>query len=207
MAPGLVESTAAPAFHITKPQSASTELSINTRYVPGCTVVEDHEIYEHTDLLPCFPKVQWGPLTEVPYHDRGNHGHPHFHNLLASATDVFDYNPTIGTEIHGVDLADLSNAQKDDLARLIASRGVVFFRNQANFDIDAQRKLGRYFGSLHKHATTSVPQAPGLDDVHVVYADERSKDQRAKFAPSFLWHSDVSHLIWLRLWLRLPGYL
>lgn len=161
-------------------------------YEPGYTDVESHdEFYEHDDLRPIFPNVHWEPLTEVPYHDKGIHGDPQFRNLLGAATDVFDYNPKIGTEVSGISLAKLTVAQKNDLARLISIRGVVFFRNQTDFNIDAQRELGQYFGTLHKHATTSIPQRPGLEDVHVVYTDEKSKEQRALFEPSFLWHSDV----------------
>ncbi|KAL9595723.1 MAG: hypothetical protein Q9219_006261 [cf. Caloplaca sp. 3 TL-2023] len=162
-------------------------------YEPGRTVVESDECYEHEDLRPRFPDLHWPALEEVPYHDKGLQGDPRFRNLLASATDVFDYNPKIGTEIHGVNLAKLTDAQKNDLARLISTRGVVFFRNQTDLDIEAQRELGAYFGKLHKHATTSVPQRPGLEDVHVVYTDGTSKDQRAVFAPTFLWHSDVTY--------------
>ncbi|KAL8641637.1 MAG: hypothetical protein Q9228_001586 [Teloschistes exilis] len=162
-------------------------------YIPGRTIVESHDFYEHGDLCPSFPNVHWEPLTEVAYHDKGLRGDPRYSNLLASATDVFDYNPKIGTEIQGVNLAKLTNAQKDDLARLISVRGVVFFRNQTEFDIDSQRELGAYFGKLHKHATTSVPRRPGLEDVHVVHTDGTSKDQRAVFSPTFLWHSDVTY--------------
>ena len=163
-------------------------------YEPGRTTAENYPNYEYDDFRPMFPDVHWEQLTEVPYEDRGVQGDPQFRNLLADATDIFDYNPKIGTEIHGVDLKKLTNAQKDDLARLIATRGVVFFRNQTDFDIDAQRQLGEYFGKLHKHATTAVPRRGDLDDVHVVYTDEKSKDQRAKFTSTFLWHSDVSLL-------------
>lgn len=165
---------------------------LNIHYEPGRATVETHDDYEYDDLRPAFPNVHWEPLTEVAYHDRGTKGDPQFANLLSDATDIFDYNPKIGTEIHGINLATLTDAQKDDLARLIATRGVVFFRNQTDLDIDAQRELGQYFGKLHKHATTSVPRRGDLDDVHVVYTDEKSKDQRANFAPTFLWHSDVS---------------
>lgn len=161
-------------------------------YEPGRNVVEAHDEYEHDDLRPIFPSVHWEPLTEVPYQDRGIQGDPQFRSLLADATDIFDYNPKIGTEIHGLNLANLTDAQKNDLARLISIRGVVFFRNQTDLDVDAQRELGQYFGKLHKHATTSTPRRPGLEDVHVVYTDEKSKEQRANFAPTFLWHSDVS---------------
>ena len=163
------------------------------RSVPGQTVFQaDDDGYPYEDLQPRFPDVAWAPLTEVPYQDKGLEGHPAFRDLLAAATDVFDYTPKIGTEVQGVRLAQLTDAQKNDLARLVATRGVVFFRDQDDFDIEAQRNLGRYFGKLHKHATTAVPRRPGLEDVHVVYTDENSKDQRAVFAPSFLWHSDVT---------------
>ena len=164
----------------------------NTPYEPGRTSVADHDDYKYEDLRPTFPDVRWEPLVEVPYHDRGIEGDPHFRNLLSTATDIYDYNPKIGTEISGVNLTRLTDTQKDDLARLVSTRGVVFFRNQTDFDIDAQRELGQYFGKLHKHATTSVPRRGDLDDVHVVYTDEKSKEQRANFAPTFLWHSDVS---------------
>lgn len=168
--------------------------SHDIHYEPGRTTVECHDDYKYDDLHPTFPDVHWEPLTEVPYHDRGIRGDPQFGNLLSDATDIFDYNPKIGTEIHGINLTKLTDAQKDDLARLVSTRGVVFFRNQADLDIDAQRELGQYYGQLHKHATTSVPRRGDLDDVHVVYFDEKSKDQGAYFAPTFLWHSDVSNL-------------
>ncbi|KAL8861738.1 MAG: hypothetical protein Q9178_001939 [Gyalolechia marmorata] len=163
-------------------------------YEPGRTVVQSHDkIDEHEDLRPFFPNLHWDPLVEVPYHDKGIHGDPQFRNLLASATDVVDYNPKIGTEIHGVNLAKLTDAQKNDLARLISVRGVVFFRDQTDLDIDAQRQLGAYFGKLHRHATTAVPRRAGLEDVHVVFTDSNAKDQRAVFSPTFLWHSDVTY--------------
>jgi len=193
MAPSFIETTYEPLRTYTKtlraePPTKADELT----YEPGRTLVEEHGDYEHQDLLPRFPDLHWDELTEVPYSDKGLYGHPQFKNLLDAATDVFDYNPKIGTEILGIDLANLTDAQKDDLARLISTRGVVFFRNQTSFNIDAQRKLGQYLGKLHKHATTAVPRRVGLEDVHVVYTDENSKDQRAFFTPTFLWHSDAS---------------
>jgi sulfonate dioxygenase len=164
-------------------------------YVPGRTPVENHENYEHEDLRPRFIDVKWDPLVEVPYTDKGLQGSPDFKHLLSEATDVFDYNPKIGTEIHGVNLAQLTDPQKDDLARLIATRGVVFFRNQEDLTIDAQKQLVQYFGVLHKHATTAVPRREGLEDVHVIYTSEDSKEMRAVFTPTFLWHSDVTYEI------------
>ena len=120
-------------------------------YEPGRTPVERHDTYAYEDLLPSFPTdLHYGPLGTIPYTDRGTHGNPKFRNLLRDATAIFDYTPKIGTEIHGVNLAKLSDSQKDDLARLIATRGVVFFRQQDDFDIETQRNLGRYYGEPHK---------------------------------------------------------
>lgn len=192
MAPYLDESAtsqvAVPAPKGLKTVPAKSAATLN--YEPGRTVVEAHETYAHDDLKPRFPDIKWPALGPIPYEDKGLKGDPNFRNLLDAATDVFDYNPKIGTEIHGVKLSQLTDAQKNDLARLIAVRGVVFFRGQDDLDIDAQRELGAYFGQLHKHATTSVPRREGLEDVHVIFT-EGAKDLRSLFTPTFLWHSDV----------------
>ncbi|KAH7115903.1 hypothetical protein B0J11DRAFT_113339 [Dendryphion nanum] len=192
MAPGLVEPAqfVDPAPAVTKTLQKSNALN----YTPGRNIVTEHdETYEFEDLRPHFPEITWPALTEVPYEDKGLLGDPQFKNLLASATAVFDYNPKIGTEVHGIDLANITDAQKNDLARLIATRGVVFFRDQKNFGIEQQRELGQYFGTLHSHATTATPRRKGLEDVHVVFTGENSPDLRALFTPSFLWHSDVTY--------------
>ncbi|GME57493.1 Taurine catabolism dioxygenase TauD/TfdA [Neofusicoccum parvum] len=194
MAPYLDESAtsqvAVPAPKDLKTVPAKSAATLN--YEPGRTVVEAHETYAHDDLKPRFPDIKWPALGPIPYEDKGLKGDPNFRNLLDAATDVFDYNPKIGTEIHGVKLSQLTDAQKNDLARLIAVRGVVFFRGQDDLDIDAQRELGAYFGQLHKHATTSVPRREGLEDVHVIFT-EGAKDLRSLFTPTFLWHSDVTY--------------
>ena len=195
MAPFLDEPSTRPLLFSKLKVDGPNRKKHNIQYEPGRTIIEAHDDYEYEDLRPSFPDVKWEPLTEVPYHERGTKGDPQFRNLFSGATDVFDYNPKIGTEVHGINLAKLTGAQKDDLARLISTRGVVFFRNQTDLDIDAQRELGHYFGELHKHATTAVPRRGDLDDVHVVFTDEKSRDQRANFAPTFLWHSDASALI------------
>lgn len=123
-------------------------------YKPGRTAVERHDNYAYDDLLPSFPDLHWEPLDETSYVDRGISGDPQFRDLLQDATNIFDYNPKIGTEVQGINLAKLTEAQKDDLARLVAVRGVVFFRDQGDFDIEAQRELGKHMGKLHKVCRT-----------------------------------------------------
>jgi sulfonate dioxygenase len=202
MAPGLTETTTTtvatttevqPHLKLTNVLSLKSNLPNAIGYTPGRSKVAKYdESYEYDDLRPRFPDIHWEPLGELPYHDKGLLGDANFKNLLGSGTEARDYTPKIGTEISGVDLANLTDAQKNDLARLIATRGVVFFRDQKNFGIEQQKDLGEYFGQLHKHATTAVPRREGLEDVHVVFTGEDSPDLRAMFAPSFLWHSDVS---------------
>lgn len=193
MAPYLQEETTLPSHEINNIKSSSQIKPTKTlSYEPGRTTAETHENYAYDHLLPTFPDVKWDPLTEVPYSDKGLLGSPDFSSLLATATSIRDYNPKIGTEVSGIDLANLSDAQKNDIARLIATRGVVFFRNQKNFDVQKQRELGQYFGTLHRHATTSVPKQQGLEDVHVVFAEGARGARNHIFSPSFLWHSDVS---------------
>ncbi|RPA97093.1 TauD-domain-containing protein [Choiromyces venosus 120613-1] len=194
MAPSVVEN-AVPARANDIPNSKGTSLKKAPRFTPGSTVVGETTDYKYEYLKPSFPNLSWPPLEQVPYSDKGLLGDPEYKDLLAEATDVFDYNPKIGTEVHGVNLKTLTDARKNDLARLVAYRGVVFFRDQKDFEVEDQLALGRYWGPLHKHATTSVPRKEGLDEVHVVYHDGNSLDQRALFAPAYLWHADVTYEI------------
>ncbi|KIY01872.1 uncharacterized protein Z520_02010 [Fonsecaea multimorphosa CBS 102226] len=183
--PSLDEETTSSATRVGK--------QLSETYEPGHLQPERHENYAYDYLGPRFPNVHWDELKDIAYEDKGLLGDPRFRNLLDAAEDVFDYIPKIGTEISGLRLTQLTDAQMCDLARLIATRGVVFFRDQDDFDVEAQRELGKFFGTLHKHATTSMPQKEGLEDVHVVYTTDQSLDQRALFTPTYLWHSDVTY--------------
>jgi len=158
----------------------------------------DHS-YEFDQYRPFYPVVDWEPLIEHDYDDRGNYGDPEYKNLVQGVkkTDIL---PALGTLLEGVDLETLTNAQKDDLARLVAFRGVVFIRNQKNFDIQDQLNLGRHWGKLHKHATTSIPKQQGLEQVHVVFGDQNSPQKQASYSPLKQFHSDVTFEI------QPPGY-
>ncbi|CAL3971473.1 unnamed protein product [Diplocarpon coronariae] len=147
------------------PFKATTSLA---SYIPGRSIVPKHDATcEYEDLKPSFSNKKWPAYAEVLYEDKAHRGSPAFTNLLATATDIFDYNPKVGTKSTASTSQHSPDAAKNELALLMFTRGVVFFRNQNFFTIDAQRELGLYFGSLHKHATTSVPKRGDLDDVHV----------------------------------------
>ncbi|OAP64961.1 hypothetical protein AYL99_00933 [Fonsecaea erecta] len=133
-------------------------------FEPGHVQPERHEYYAYDHLGSPFPVFHWDELKDIPYEHKGLHGDPRFRDLLDAAEDVFDYIRKIGTEISGIKMTQLTAAQKCDLARLIVTSRVVFFRNQEDFDIEAQKELGKFFGTLHRHATTSMPQKEGVED-------------------------------------------
>ena len=109
-----------------KPQS---NLLVNSFYSPSltdegneqykyaqyrvCAILET--IYLLTPIQPTFPDVSWEPLKEVAVVDRGVGADPKKQSLLSTASKVVTITPAIGTELHGIDLCQLSDTQKDEL--------------------------------------------------------------------------------------------
>jgi hypothetical protein len=85
-----------------------------------------------------------------PHHDAGARADNSKSTLLSAATKVTDLTAYIGTEIEGVQLKDLTNQQRDELALLIAERSVVFLRDQ-DISPQQQRELGEYYGEVEVH--------------------------------------------------------
>ncbi|KAF5359618.1 hypothetical protein D9756_003264 [Leucocoprinus leucothites] len=180
-----------PVATTAKAHSEPSQL-INPFYSPS--VGDDGDAtYPHAQLKPFFPDVTWEPLAELTVEDRGLHADPLKKSLLGAATRVKNLTPVIGTELEGIDLRQLTPQQKDELALLVAERGVVFLRDQ-NIDIHQQLDLARHFGPLHKHATTPIPKN-GLEEVHVVYNDASRRPEPSAFSKLELWHSDVTYEI------------
>ncbi|KXN91629.1 Putative alpha-ketoglutarate-dependent sulfonate dioxygenase [Leucoagaricus sp. SymC.cos] len=172
-------------------QPEPTQL-VNSFYSPS-TGDDGNRNYPHAQFKPFFPNVNWDPLMEMDVEDRGLHADPSKKTLLGAATRVKNLTPVIGTELEGIDLRQLIPQQKDELALLVAERGVVFFRDQ-ELDIHQQLDLARHFGRLHKHATTPIPKN-GLEEVHVVYNDASRRPDPSAFSKLELWHSDVTYEI------------
>ena len=102
------------------------------------------------------------------------------------AVEVRKLTPSIGAEIHGVDLSrGLTNQQFDEVHRALLENLVIFFRNQV-IDVEQHKSFGRRFGKLHVH-----PAAPkGLEqhpEILVIKANASSKRVAGEE-----WHSDVS---------------
>ena len=93
-------------------------------------------------------------------------------------------------------LSQLNDAGKDELALLVAQKKVVAFRDQdfADLPIEKALEFGRYFGRLHIHPASGAPK--GYPEVHLVHrgADDNSfQDFLQERTNSIAWHSDVTY--------------
>lgn len=130
--------------------------------------------------------------------DKGHLGDPEFKNLFKGNTKVekFDLSPNYGTEIDGIQLSELDDAAKNDLALLIETRGLLVFRNQDFRDKGPKfvRDYGRYFGPLHIHHTSYA--AENYPEIFVTIRKEGDETRYEKEfknkTGTFVWHSDVS---------------
>ncbi|QRW03572.1 TfdA family taurine catabolism dioxygenase TauD [Ceratobasidium sp. AG-Ba] len=153
----------------------------NPFYSPGAHDDGDQS-YKYAGYKPVFPKVDWPPLQEQKIVERALNADPAKPNLLKDGVKVRNITPAIGSEISGLDLRQLTDTQKDELALLVAERGVVFLRKQ-DISIHELLDIGRYYGPLHKHPST------------VVYADHTRRPDHSAFSRFELWHSDVTYEI------------
>lgn len=127
--------------------------------------------------------------------ERAKFADPEKKALFEAAKDVRHLTKYIGTEIVGLQLADLNNKQRDELALLIAERVVVFFRDQ-DLSPQKQLELGRYYGEIEIHP--KVPHVPGLNGTTVIWPKLANLQSKEKFsfkhpAGTAYWHTDLTH--------------
>ncbi|KAG1899830.1 uncharacterized protein F5891DRAFT_1231982 [Suillus fuscotomentosus] len=73
------------------------------------------------------------------------------------------FSPVIGTELIGIDLRQLTNRQKDELALLVAERGIVFFRDQ-ELSIHEQLDVGSPGMQVYLEGLTALHSAVAQAD-------------------------------------------
>ncbi|KAI1746467.1 hypothetical protein F4782DRAFT_74457 [Xylaria castorea] len=155
------------------------------------------EAAKYPHYLPTWDKTQtYPPLEPFEHYEHGKDADTSFPELLPTTAQVAHLTPTIGTEVRGVQLSSLSDAGKDQLARFVAERKVVAFRNQdfKDLSIPDALKFGGYFGRHHIHPTSGSPE--GHPEVHLVHrgaGDTKSDQHFADRVSSVAWHSDVSY--------------
>jgi len=100
--------------------------------------------------------------------------------------DIIPLTPTIGAEIVGADLIDLSDAEFSEIWQAFIDHSVIFFRDQAALTDDQQFRFAKRFGEIHVHPAARGREAeyPGLMNMHIKRETEVAAGNR--------WHSDVS---------------
>ncbi|CRG86289.1 Putative alpha-ketoglutarate-dependent sulfonate dioxygenase [Talaromyces islandicus] len=127
------------------------------------------------------------------YIDAGSRADKDKKALLGAAKEVIHLTKNIGTEIVGLQLKDLTDQQRDELALLIAERSVVFFRDQ-DLTPQKQKELGDYYGEVEIHP--QVGHVPGVPGITVIWPALNALDRPASFRKpggSSHWHTDLVH--------------
>ncbi|TYJ53787.1 hypothetical protein B9479_005547 [Cryptococcus floricola] len=135
------------------------------------------------------------------YEDPGLRADKEKKALFGAAKEVRDLTKWIGTEIVGLQLKDLTDQQKDELALLVAERNVVFFRDQ-DLAPQTQQALGLHFGHGQIERHPQAAQVPGIGGgVSLIWEKGRKdglhagKSHRVPYpGGGFGWHTDLVHL-------------
>ena len=98
--------------------------------------------------------------------------------------DTTDVTVHIGTEVAGILLNSATDDEIEALKRLVAERGVLFFRRQA-MTLAEHVEFGRRLGPLHFHP--AADSAPGHPEAMRVFTEPDSTSVAGES-----WHSDVS---------------
>ncbi|TPX71837.1 hypothetical protein SpCBS45565_g00782 [Spizellomyces sp. 'palustris'] len=129
-------------------------------------------------------EARFKPACKVLNALAGKKADPQKKSLLDAVTKRVDLSPVLGTELHGIQLSQLTEQQKEDLALLVSERGVVFFRDQ-DIDLDQQQDLGKSWGPLHVHPIGRKDEAK--EDAQIFQTNEASKIHAGDG-----WHTDIS---------------
>ena len=111
--------------------------------------------------------------------------------LKAAGLTATPLSPSIGVEIHGIDMADPSDAQISAVWRLYLAKKVVFFRDQGHITWDDHIAFGKCFADIgyafgRQKALARNNSPEGYPEILQLYASESSPFAAAN------WHSDVT---------------
>ncbi|ORY78656.1 hypothetical protein BCR37DRAFT_382306 [Protomyces lactucae-debilis] len=152
------------------------------------------------------PEITYPPYELIDHIDPG-------HKATGKAIEGATYTkltPKLGTELSGRQISSFSNAEKDELALLVAQRGLVIVKGQdwAGIGTQQQIEFASYFGRLHIHPTSShikghpefhlvsrgFDKPESQDDaIHAASAHIQEEIDLGDSVSSVSWHSDVSY--------------
>jgi sulfonate dioxygenase len=153
------------------------------------------EEYKYSDFLPYNTLTSEDPLTPYDHTDASSRADPEKKSLFDAIPSRKDMTPNIGTEVRGVQLSELSNQQRDELALYVAERGLVIFREQDFVDLGIQwlMEFGSYFGRLHTHQFGVHPK--NHPELTVVFRDMDKgnyfDNQAGGSLNTLSWHTDM----------------
>ncbi|KHC56112.1 hypothetical protein MEW_01118 [Candida albicans P60002] len=161
----------------------------------------NREQAKYPDFLPSWdPSDKLPPLKFEKYIDPGSRADPSFPNLFPKdgSHKIKRITPKFGSEIDGVQLSQLNDKGKDELALFLAQRKVLLFNEQdfADKGPGFAVEFGKYFGRLHVHPSSGSPR--GHQELHITYRRPEKGELQRVFAhrtTSVGFHSDVSYEI------------
>ncbi|GAA5877481.1 hypothetical protein JCM1840_003863 [Sporobolomyces johnsonii] len=187
-----------------KPEAPAASIAPSTATVPKqhlqwpSQTAKPGEPYKYERFLPHFDhNLHLPPLEPFEHVDPGLKAldDPEPRSFLNDAL-VEELTPEFGSEVEGVQLHELDTRGRQQLARYVAERGVVAFRDQDFADQDPEwqlRNWGEFFGRLHIHPCSGAPK--DYPEFHLVYRDGKSVfnyEQDTRLTSS-VWHSDVTY--------------
>ncbi|KAJ7119716.1 alpha-ketoglutarate-dependent taurine dioxygenase [Mycena epipterygia] len=171
--------------------------------IPYNGVALQNTTIKYPEYTPTWDKVWFDKLPPFEFVDPALRADKKKPNLLTPSVVMEDISPKMGTILRNVQLTQLSDKGKDELALLISERKIVAFPEQDFIDIGpgAQQKFMDYFGKRnYQPVSGSIPGYPGF---HLIHRDGNKPEIDAFFAQkttSCLWHQDVSYEM------QPPGY-
>jgi sulfonate dioxygenase len=183
-------------FEVPEPK---VSYDINVPYNSGpeeyeCRIRANSEFPEY---LPVWEKGLWFedfPIFE--YHDpalRADETKPH---LLTENVEIQSITPRMGSILTGVNLENLGQEAKDELALLICERKFVVLREQSSFlhsGPQFQVDFMSYFGKLSRQPVTGAIK--GFPQFHIIHRDGNEEEIKNFFKHKMtttIWHHDVS---------------
>jgi taurine dioxygenase len=104
--------------------------------------------------------------------------------------DVLPLTPTLGAEIAGANLVDLTDQQFSEIFEAFTAHAVIFFRDQPALTVDQHARLAERFGPIHVHPFERLGSRPTVDRRPGLVPIRTTADSRV--AAGNRWHSDVS---------------
>lgn len=166
-----------------------TEIPVKTH----CDYTKDK--YKYKDFIPHVTLTSEPALTPYDHVDAASRADPEKKALFAAIPNRKDMTPNIGTEVRGIQLSQLTDKQKDELALYAAERGIIVFRDQDFVDqgIEWIKEFGTYFGRLHTHQWCKHPK--GHPDLDVSFRDSQKGTYFDDYCGGDLntvgWHTDM----------------